>query len=128
MIKFIDAKNPKKKLFHFWFHTWFIEPQNANGTGLLYLNKNMIDNASGDKSGRYDPNFSIKLFMTKVDNVSYEWKGQTGIPTRVIMPNQKKQDVYNLVDLQRKGFQESDEEEEEQLDKTKPKERLKIGE
>ena len=40
----------------------------------------MIDSASKDKTGRYDPNFSIKLFMTKVDNVSYEWKGKTGVP------------------------------------------------
>jgi hypothetical protein len=53
-----------KKCFHFWFNTYFVDKE-----GYLFLNKEMIDSACGDtKNLKYDKNFSIKVFMTKVDN------------------------------------------------------------
>ena len=84
---------------------------------MLYLNKNMIDDASHDKTGRYDPNFSIKLYMTKQDTDSYKRKGMTGVPLKCAMAGKKKKtDVYNLMDLCQKtqlngGIMDSDDEE-----------------
>lgn len=38
-------------------------------SGYLFLNKEMIDKACGDtKHLKYDKNFSMKIFMTKVDD------------------------------------------------------------
>jgi hypothetical protein len=53
-----------KKCFHFWFNTYFVDKE-----GYLFLNKEMIDTACSDtKNLKYDKNFSIKVFMTKLDN------------------------------------------------------------
>lgn len=53
-----------KKCFHFWFNTYFVDKE-----GYLFLNKEMIDSACSDtKNLKYDKNFSIKVFMTKLEN------------------------------------------------------------
>lgn len=55
--------NDKKLAFHCWFNTYFVDR-----SGIFYINRNMIDNAHKDKNGvHYDKNFSIKIFMTKMD-------------------------------------------------------------
>jgi len=42
-------------------------------SGIFYINKDMIDNADKDKNNRiYDKNFSIKVFMTAVDEYRFE--------------------------------------------------------
>mmetsp|Transcript_23511 Transcript_23511/g.32026 ORF Transcript_23511/g.32026 Transcript_23511/m.32026 type:complete len:193 (+) Transcript_23511:368-946(+) len=59
----IQFYNAKKKCFHFSFHTSFID-----SGGYLFLNKGMIDKASGDKLNiHYDKNFSVKVFMTNIE-------------------------------------------------------------
>jgi phosphatidylinositol-3,4,5-trisphosphate 3-phosphatase and dual-specificity protein phosphatase PTEN len=56
------------KVFHFWFNTWFVDKE-----GFLFLNKEMIDKACSDtKHLKYDKNFSIKVFMTKIDSFKME--------------------------------------------------------
>lgn len=67
LLVFDDVKiqffHKNQRTFHFWFNTWFID-----SSGQLFLNKNMIDKASGDKHClKYDINFSMKIFMTKVE-------------------------------------------------------------
>ncbi len=67
LLVFDDVKiqffHKNKKTFHLWFNTWFID-----SSGQLFLNKNMIDKASGDKRClKYDVNFSMKIFMTRVE-------------------------------------------------------------
>jgi phosphatidylinositol-3,4,5-trisphosphate 3-phosphatase and dual-specificity protein phosphatase PTEN len=62
--------NQGKKAFQFWFNTWFIED-----TGILYINKDMIDGSDKDKRNtKYDKNFSIKVFMSHIPD--YEMKPQ----------------------------------------------------
>jgi C2 domain of PTEN tumour-suppressor protein len=64
----IQFYHKDEKKFHFWFNTEFID-----STGQLFLNKEMIDKASGDKKNHFfDKNFSIKVFMTKVDEFKME--------------------------------------------------------
>ena len=125
MIQFYSGK---KKLFHFWFHTWFIDVS-SSGSGILYLNKNMIDKALGDKKEKvFDKNFAIKLFMTKIEAPSYikknEWQMKVGKPIKVHMPPPSNpKTIYYLGDLMKNNKDKDDEEEEEE--KAKPKGRLK---
>ena len=59
----IQFYNNKKLAFHCWFNTYFVDR-----SGIFYINKNMIDNAHKDKkNAKYDKNFSIKIFMTKIE-------------------------------------------------------------
>lgn len=59
----IQFFHKNQKTFHLWFNTWFIDD-----SGQLFLNKNMIDKASGDKRClKYDMNFSMKIFLTRVE-------------------------------------------------------------
>ena len=67
----IQFYHKEQKKFHFWFNTNFIDE-----SGSLFLNKEMIDKAASDKNCKYfDKNFSIKVFMTHIDN--YNWVMQT---------------------------------------------------
>ena len=74
----------------------------------------MIDEASHDKSGAYDPNFSIKLYMTKQDTVSYERTTKVGVPIKCAVEDKKKKvDVYDLMELRRNHGRLEDSEDEE---------------
>ena len=56
-IVFFDGPKQDKKLFHFWFHTSFID-----SNGILLINKDMIDDAHKDKKcKKYDKNFQIRV-------------------------------------------------------------------
>jgi hypothetical protein len=82
----VEFYSGKKKIFHFLFHTWFIDAT-SSGSGILYLNKNMIDKAHGDKKEKiFDKNFAIKLFMTRVD-AEYKYESKACKPINVHMPN-----------------------------------------
>jgi len=53
----------KKKLFHFWFHTSFIDK-----SGVLVLPKDQIDKADRDKKCKiFDKNFWLELYFDFVD-------------------------------------------------------------
>ena len=60
----IQFYSGKKTAFHFWFNTFFIDR-----SGMFYINKAMIDDAHKDmkKNLIYDKNFSIKVYMTQVE-------------------------------------------------------------
>jgi len=52
-IEFFNGPNQEKKLFHFWFHTSFVD-----SNGILLINKDMTENAHKDKKClKYDRNF-----------------------------------------------------------------------
>ena len=56
-IEFFQGQNGEKKLFHFWFHTSFVD-----SNGILFINKEMTENAHKDKNcKKYDRNFQIKV-------------------------------------------------------------------
>lgn len=58
----IQFFNGDKKLFHCWFHTFFIDQ-----TENFFVGKDMIDKACSDKKcHKFDKNFSIKVFMTHI--------------------------------------------------------------
>ena len=60
----IQFYNGNKKAFHFWFNTFFVDK-----SGVFYINKWMIDGAHKDKKSiQYDKNFSIKVYMTTIEN------------------------------------------------------------
>ena len=67
-IEFYHGRNADKRLFHFWFHTSFIDSD-----GILVINKDMTESAFKDKQClRFDRNFQVKVQFTKIDN--YEMK------------------------------------------------------
>ena len=62
-IEFFQGPKGDKKLFHFWFHTSFID-----SNGILFINKDMIENAHKDKKFvKYDRNFQIKVQLSRID-------------------------------------------------------------
>ncbi|CDW89841.1 phosphatidylinositol--trisphosphate 3-phosphatase and dual-specificity protein phosphatase pten [Stylonychia lemnae] len=57
-----------KKIFHFWFHTAFID-----NSGVLSMDKPMIEKASKDKKcSVFDRNFRIEVYMSKIKNYQME--------------------------------------------------------
>ena len=61
-IEFYHGKK-REKLFHFWFHTSFID-----SNGVLEITKEMTENAHKDKKCKiYDRNFQIRVQLSKID-------------------------------------------------------------
>jgi len=51
-------------MFHFWFHTHFVE-----GTKLR-LEKEQLDNAHNDKHGRFVDEFALELYFAPLQIVA----------------------------------------------------------
>jgi phosphatidylinositol-3,4,5-trisphosphate 3-phosphatase and dual-specificity protein phosphatase PTEN len=64
-VKFAFVKSKKKKFFHFWFNTNFIE------NNYLKLEKKDIDKAYKDKKN-FDENFQIEVFFETVSQEKYD--------------------------------------------------------
>lgn len=66
-IEFFNGPN-QDKIFHFWFHTSFID-----SNGILFINKYMTENAHKDKKClKYDKNFQVKVQLSKIDPGNYK--------------------------------------------------------
>ena len=77
-IEFYQGEKQQKKLFHFWFHTSFID------NGVLTINKDMTENAHKDKKcQRYDRNFQIKVQLSTIDNFVMREKLLPKMPRKI---------------------------------------------
>lgn len=62
------TKLSPKKIFTFWFNTSFID-----NSGLLSMDKPMIDKAAGDKKCKvFDSNFRMEVYMSEIKNYVME--------------------------------------------------------
>lgn len=53
-----------QKMFHMWFHTSFVDEE----TGILPMNKSMIDKVCKDKKHvKYDEYFRIEIYTSKIN-------------------------------------------------------------
>jgi len=78
----IQFYNDKKLAFHCWFNTYFVDR-----SGVFYINKVNIDNAHKDKKNLiFDKNFSLKVFMTKMDGQI----GYKNVECKFFNPKKKK--------------------------------------
>ena len=63
------TKLSQKKVFTFWFHTSFID-----SSGVLTMDKPMIDKAAGDKNCKiFDSNFRVEVYMSEIKNYVMEF-------------------------------------------------------
>ena len=77
-IEFYEGRK-QKKLFHFWFHTSFVD-----SNGILFINKEMTENAHKDKHcKKYDRNFQIKVQLSKIDKYIMEEQELPRMPRKI---------------------------------------------
>lgn len=85
-IEFYQGEKQQKKLFHFWFHTSFID------NGVLTINKDMTENAHKDKKcQRYDRNFQIKVQLSTIDKYTMRERLLPKMPRKIKKTKQDKE-------------------------------------
>ena len=77
-IEFYEGKK-QKKLFHFWFHTSFVD-----SNGILFINREMTENAHKDKHGKkYDRNFQVKVQLSRIEKYVMEEQVLARMPRKI---------------------------------------------
>lgn len=84
-VVFYHGRNQEKYLFHFWFHTSFLD---SNGT--LVINKQMIEQAHKDKKCKhFDTNFQVKVELSRIEHSQMREMQLPQMPRKV--KNKKKE-------------------------------------
>lgn len=84
-IEFYNGKNQDKRIFHFWFHTSFID-----SNGVFLINRQMTEQVIKDKKYKiYDRNFQVKVQMSKIGNYKMVDKQLPKMPRKIFSKKKK---------------------------------------